>query len=71
MAKVSRRSNNFNGSWKSFAVLGAVFSLILIALSFDFGSRTSAQTILVSLSGFRVGEKLTYTLSFGKIPNAG
>lgn len=46
--------------------------LLLVGLALFFGPQTSAQTVEVSSSSiFRIGEKLRYTISFGKIQNAG
>jgi hypothetical protein len=51
----------------------AVMLTILLGWSFFFAPGSEAQSVSVinSSSIFRIGEKLTYTISFGKLPNAG
>ena len=53
-----------------------MISIVLLAVfgwSFFYLDRTTAQTVpaVSSSSIFRIGEKLTYSISYGKIPNAG
>lgn len=52
-------------------VIAALFGLLIFGLGFGVAGRGAAQTAIMSSSIFRVGEKLTYNISFGKIPNAG
>ena len=49
----------------------AILPLLLVGLALFLGPRTSAQTVEATSSIFRIGEKLRYTISFGKISNAG
>ena len=65
------KSRTYLVTRKSIAAASVIFLLILISLSLQFGRGISARTLLGSPSFFRVGEKLTYNISFGKIPNAG
>lgn len=51
------------------------FSLMLVGLSVFVGFKTSAQSVETAntstSSMFRIGEKLRYSISFGKISDAG
>lgn len=59
-------------SKQGFAVVATLFPVMLLGIAFVFSGHTSARAVGVSSSSiFRVGEKLSYTISFGKIPNAG
>lgn len=57
------------------AVLAIVFSAAILAALGGYlssGADVMAQSAVVESSGnFRIGEKLAYNISFGKIPNAG
>ncbi len=56
-----------------FRYVGVALSFLILGMSLLVVNRSSAQSISVNnySSMFRIGEKLTYNISFGKIPNAG
>jgi len=57
----------------SLGVVGIILPLALLTWCIFFVDAAGAQTRLTvnSPTFFRIGEKLSYTISFGKIPNAG
>ena len=48
-----------------------ILPLLILGWSFFGARRGETQTVVAVPSIFRLGEKLTYNISFGKIPNAG
>jgi len=70
MPKAVHPINSF-WSTREFAIIASLLPMILAALALVYSPGSSAQSVLVSPSMFRVGEKLTYHISFGKIQNAG
>lgn len=69
--KQSTRSTSFGPRSRVFGVIAAAFVLVI---GFSFvSSAGSAQTVVAVQPGssFRIGEKLSYNVSFGKFPNAG
>ncbi|MFT3745585.1 MAG: DUF3108 domain-containing protein [Pyrinomonadaceae bacterium] len=67
---VSKQLRRING----FAIAGFLL-LFLVGLSLIMGLNASAQSVetatTTTSSIFRIGEKLRYSISFGKIPDAG
>lgn len=72
MKLTGRMQLRYFQSKKGFVFFAALLPLLLVGVALLPGSRTSAQTVETSSSSiFRIGEKLRYTISFGKIADAG
>ena len=72
--RVNIPSNNFAKSPRGFCVVLALLPILALSWFTSVTQRGTAQTVTVvpaQATSFRVGEKLTYTVSFGKFSNAG
>lgn len=69
--KQNIRTAGFRQRWRIFGVIVAAFVMAVGCFFASIGG--SAQTVVAVQPGstFRIGEKLTYNVSFGKFPNAG
>ena len=58
---------------RNLAFVIAIVLLVVLGWGSNYLERTSAQSVSAVSSSpvFRIGEKLTYSISYGKIPNAG
>ncbi len=54
-----------------FFAFAAVLAVVIFGSEFVTTRQISAQSNISTSPVFRIGEKLTYSISFGKIPNAG
>ena len=52
-------------------IASVLLSMAIVAWCVDLAPNTEAQTVAVSTTLFRIGEKLSYNLSFGKIQDGG
>ena len=52
-------------------IASVLLSMAIVAWCVDLAPKTKAQTVAISPTLFRIGEKLSYNLSFGKIQDGG
>ncbi len=67
-----RLRNRLKGrTGNAFVLAPSLVLLLLIGAALIYLPAISGQTIQTSSTVFRIGEKLSYNISFGRIPNAG
>src|SRR5215218_9795565 len=69
MTRTQSRISKRNMSFRLKVVTWSAFALISLFPTF-LSSAQQAQVVVAETSGFRIGERLTYTVSLGRFPNA-